>query len=462
MFEPPPGSIIWMCGHCAGHPLPLDRNICPCGWKWDVHATYFDKFYREIRRTEEYSTAQGTAAQKAGGLTDQKSFSYAVDAADTLDYTKPSRLDKDKTSAIQPDKSLQEQEAIERLSALELLDHSPLYRLSQSITESKRPIRHTPHQSKEIAAEAERLLLSEIAAREQRLRRARRSAREEYLRGSKYREKPSEPDDPFLNYNDFRSAADQRTPELRFAKLPSTSTQAQGSLRSKSDAAKESIEVSIPPHPEDLFLLLRIPQYKFATKLVHMDVRALDSDQLFFSHLRKNYFNMRGQFARILSLRKLIRIKFVQFEAYKSELVDIRKTDDIPPEAKKDEYRYKPIPAEIIPPVGENHLMHLYEHPDHAEETGLCLDRMPKKLRRRLSVCPQRGTSLGWGVHFVEGLHWTKLYALGLTGLLLGVLFGVLWAKLRDDVQGGFGIAACIMLGFTFTVGIVQAAFEPT
>ncbi|KAL9634823.1 MAG: hypothetical protein Q9164_003854 [Protoblastenia rupestris] len=267
---------------------------------------------------------------------------------------------------------------------------------------------------------------------------------------------------PPQNYNDFRSAADQRTPELRFVKLPSTSTQAQGSLRSKSDAAEESIEVSIPPHPENLFLLLCIPQYKFATKLVHMDVRALDSDRLFFSHLRKNYFNMPGQFAKMLSLRKLMRIKFVQFEAYKSELVDIRKTDDIPPEAKKDEYRYRPIPAEIIPPVGENHLMHLYEHPDHAEETGLCLDRMPKKLRQRLSVCPRRGTSLGWGVHFVEGLHWTKLYALGLTGLLLGVLFGVLWAKLRDDVQGGFGIAACIMLGFTFTVGIVQAAFDST
>ncbi|KAL9627859.1 MAG: hypothetical protein Q9164_007466, partial [Protoblastenia rupestris] len=99
----------------------------------------------------------------AGGLTDQKSFSYAVDAADTLDYAKPSRLNKHKTSAIQPDKSVQEQEAIERVSAL-----------SQSITESKRSTKHTPHQIKEIAA------------------------RKEYLRRSKHREKSSEPDNPSL------------------------------------------------------------------------------------------------------------------------------------------------------------------------------------------------------------------------------------------------------------------------
>ena len=108
-------------------------------------------------------------------------------------------------------------------------------------------------------------------------------------------------------------------------------------------------------------------------------------------------------------VRKLRSIRFVKVELCPSTLVDIRKTNDIPPETYKNEYRYRPVPAEVIPPIGENHLMHLYDHPEDAEETAICLDRVPKKIRERLGVCPQRGTGPGWGIHFVEGLHWTKL-----------------------------------------------------
>lgn len=162
----------------------------------------------------------------------------------------------------------------------------------------------------------------------------------------------------------------------------------------------------------------------------------------------------------LLSLKKMTSIDFVQFEAYKSDLADVKKENDLPPESKSNEYRYRPMPADVIPPVGRNHMMHLYEHPDHAEDLGICLDRIPKKMKERLVICPNRGTGVGCGVHFSEGLNWLLLYILGLLGLSLGILFGVLWAKFKNDVQGGFGIAACIMLGFTFTVGIVQAAFE--
>ena len=77
-----------------------------------------------------------------------------------------------------------------------------------------------------------------------------------------------------------------------------------------------------------------------------------------------------------LSLKTLRNIKFVQLEMYKSQLVDIRKQDDMPPIDKRDEYRYEPIPAEIIPPVGENHMLHLVNHPTHAEDDGLLLNRI--------------------------------------------------------------------------------------
>lgn len=149
---------------------------------------------------------------------------------------------------------------------------------------------------------------------------------------------------------------------------------------------------------------------------------------------------------------------------YKSELVDIRKTNGIPPETKKDEYRYRPIPAEVIPPICENHLMYLYDHPedaDDADDTGVCLQKIPKKVRSRLLVCPSRETGLGWGIHFAEGLHWTKLWWLGLAGFLASIAFGISWSVAKKDIQGAFGVAACMMVVLTFTMDILQAAFEP-
>ena len=220
------------------------------------------------------------------------------------------------------------------------------------------------------------------------------------------------------------------------------------------------MNVLIAAQPESLYLLLCIPQYKYATKVVHMDVKALTSDQQLFAGLRTHYITMRGRFRMLLSLKRLTSIDFVQFEAYKSDLADVKKENDIPPLSRSSEYRYRPMPADNIPPIGKNHMMHLYEHPDHAEDLGICLDKMPKKMKERLAICPNRGTGVGWGVHFFEGLNWLLLYMLGLLGLSLGILFGVLWANFKNDVQGGFGIAACIMLGFSFTVGIVQAAYE--
>ena len=163
----------------------------------------------------------------------------------------------------------------------------------------------------------------------------------------------------------------------------------------------------------------------------------------------------------MITLRQLSSIRFVKFEIYPSTLVDIRNIVDIPPETHKDEYRYRPIPAEFIPPIGENHLMRLYHHPEDAEDTATCLDKVPKKLRERLGGCPQRGTGVGWGIYFVEGIHWTKLWMLGFLGLLVSIAFGIAWACMRDDVQGGVGIAACMMVGLTFTTSIVQAALGP-
>ena len=214
---------------------------------------------------------------------------------------------------------------------------------------------------------------------------------------------------------------------------------------------------------ELLFLLLCVPHSQYATKLVQPQISAVRSDKDFFRLLRVNYQQMRGRVKRALSLKTLRSIKFVQLEMYKSELVDIRKHDDLPPEIKKDEYRYNPIPAEIIPPVGENHMLHLINHPSHAEEDGLLLDRIPKKLRERLLVCPSRGTGLGWGIYFIEGWHISVITLVAFAVVLTGSLaFLICWSVLKHDVQGASGVAAYMIAFLGLAIGSIQAVFELT
>lgn len=214
---------------------------------------------------------------------------------------------------------------------------------------------------------------------------------------------------------------------------------------------------------ERLFLLLCIPQHQYATKLLQPQVSDIRSDRDFFLLLRKNYQQMRGRMKALLSLHVLRSIKFVQLEMYKSELVDIRKQNDLPPEDKKDEYRYNPVPAEIIPPVGENHMLHLINHPTHAEEDGFVLDRIPKKMKERLLICPSRGTGLGWGIYFIEGWHISVITLVAFALLLVGSLsFLICWSALKHDVQGASGVAAYIVALLGLAVGSLQAVFELT
>lgn len=151
----------------------------------------------------------------------------------------------------------------------------------------------------------------------------------------------------------------------------------------------------------------------------------------------------------------------LQFEVYKTrDLADVRKVPSIPHESLYSEYEYFPMPAEFIPPVGSNLLLHLYEHPDHAEDTGLLLRRIPKKLRRRLEPSATRGSSLGWGLQFVEGLDWHKLLLYSFCGFLASLVVGVGWASAKGDVQGGFGIAAVLLTFMVLVVSIVQTGLE--
>jgi hypothetical protein len=93
-----------------------------------------------------------------------------------------------------------------------------------------------------------------------------------------------------------------------------------------------------PPAPptEMLYLLLCHSKGIYATKLLQIPVADMKSDNQLFTALRSYYKSMRGQWRSLISFRTLIGIRFVRFEMYKkSQSIDIRKKDDIPPDNNK-------------------------------------------------------------------------------------------------------------------------------
>ena len=234
-------------------------------------------------------------------------------------------------------------------------------------------------------------------------------------------------------------------------------------LHERQDAL-DRVSTQLPADNErrGLCIFLCIPYRRTANKLSPWTVEKVSTDNALFSSLRSLYETAREEHISFLSLKIVKSIRFVRFEVYSQRLVDVRTTPDMPDESRSDEYSYQPMPADFIPPIGENHMMHLYTYPEEAEHKGICLGKIPKKIEG-LAWLPthSQGSKVGWGLHFVEGLDITKLWVLGFIGFVISIMFGIAWSIIKDDIQSGFAVAACMLTGLLLTTGMVQAAYEP-
>lgn len=126
--------------------------------------------------------------------------------------------------------------------------------------------------------------------------------------------------------------------------------------------------------PERLSPLLCILHRSDATELLQHDLTNLNSDQASFPLLQCTYANTRGRRKRSMSLKCLRSIKFVQLKVFKSALVNIQRRDVIPPEERRDEHRYGPIPVDLIPPIEKNLTLHLCTLLQCADESCFLLE----------------------------------------------------------------------------------------
>jgi hypothetical protein len=191
-------------------------------------------------------------------------------------------------------------------------------------------------------------------------------------------------------------------------------------------------------------------------KFVQQDrIEDLRTDRELLDFMRRGYVRQRKAFLRILSLKCVKGIYFVKLWLPVGGIVIVRHyghcsdpCDCIPPPAKVEpsataEYRFSPIVPKTRPPIPPEYLAEHFCNPSNAGEGDFCiLNQVPKR-----TCGPLQGVlgdpAEGWGIYYDE--VWDKdLITLALFIILAisTLLFGVLWAKYKFDVQGAFGISA--------------------
>ncbi|KAI0890856.1 hypothetical protein F4806DRAFT_485042 [Annulohypoxylon nitens] len=209
--------------------------------------------------------------------------------------------------------------------------------------------------------------------------------------------------------------------------------------------------VGFPMH--HIFILMCVPFRRWGTKLRQEDICDIKSDRQFFQALNYFYNVQRGR-SNWARPNRVVSINFVQFELFRSCLVDVKLGVSIPPTGQlNSNYEFEPVDS--FPPIGSNMLMHLFSHPEDADALPVLYSRIPKKLRLRLEACPVKGSAVGWGVQFVEGLNWSVLFGYGCMGFAICLAAAISWTIARDDVQGGFSIAGFMVAFCMFCVGVI-------
>ncbi|KAH4479190.1 hypothetical protein HBH89_252560 [Parastagonospora nodorum] len=92
------------------------------------------------------------------------------------------------------------------------------------------------------------------------------------------------------------------------------------------------------------------------------------------------------------------------------------------------------MPAEIIPPIGPNLLMHFFMNPEEAVSHSVLLQNIPKRKNDKLEPCPTAGSSTGWGIDIVTCVDEFKLFGVACSGTLASVVFGIAWAIFMHDL----------------------------
>ncbi|KAH6838570.1 hypothetical protein B0I37DRAFT_409119 [Chaetomium sp. MPI-CAGE-AT-0009] len=191
------------------------------------------------------------------------------------------------------------------------------------------------------------------------------------------------------------------------------------------------------------FIELCVNTGEFQRSLAEIDVSTASSDAQLFDRIRERYREVRS-FRTKYFLLKPVDVHFVQFSVEDRHRVGILdKPMAIPSiaEMAAEGYTYYPCPLRP-PPIPANIFLHHLSKPGRHPKL-VWGSRIPQKLDRSiLQIQTPNDLVTGWGVHIIEGLNKTAVLLCSLVGLLISMIVAVVWAVVKDDVQGAFGIGA--------------------
>lgn len=235
--------------------------------------------------------------------------------------------------------------------------------------------------------------------------------------------------------------------------------------------ADSAFSIRMPNYAEESWLLTCANEGRLTPKIVHLDVNEgrIRSDKDLALSLREHYDQLHRGWYNWTRLRGLTTIEFVQFEVHRNRFADIRAAPSMPPRSATSsvltagnpeksqgasQHPYTFEPNDLLPPVGSTYLLHLFRHPNDYDSELITYLRSPKR-RQRLEF------GMGWGVHLVEGFLAQRVWAftVGICGLSSAV-FAALWAIMKKDVQGAFGVAQWVLGIAVLMVGGIQAWLE--
>ena len=212
--------------------------------------------------------------------------------------------------------------------------------------------------------------------------------------------------------------------------------------------------------PEVNHLLLLFPHRTHASKVDQPKSCGIGSDLEFFTRIKDRYKSLCYTVRSHLSLRALVEIRFVQFQLRPNDLANTLKLDSLPSAEESHNYDYKPKPPKIVPPIGSNEMLHYLDHPEDLPKDANMFSHVPKKLHQELSVCPEKGYSIGWGIKFIEGVSYERVSMLAFVSILIATIVAIIWAAVTRDAQTAFTVGTYVLMVLASAIGSLQTVLE--
>ncbi|KAJ5975033.1 ankyrin repeat domain-containing protein 44 [Penicillium waksmanii] len=168
------------------------------------------------------------------------------------------------------------------------------------------------------------------------------------------------------------------------------------------------------------------------------DMSSVKSDAIAFSMQKDQYLKTRGIRSRFNFLIEPITIELIQFTLWNLQGGYISVCDRlncIPPDnCHNYEFSRPPIRHPSMPPEIFIHYLN-HDKGDLNPIRNDWLPRLPKRKDKRVIDCGE--ACLGWRMHMIEGPNREVIFSIMMITILASILTGILWATLRNDVQGG-------------------------